>query len=135
MIVDFNKKIKIDFSGFVKFNLVYLKSLFRNTDVLPFWVAETDFKVPSGVSEALKKQPTREFTATSTKRPFWSWASPDGLKNNITSMNMGRQYGSEESVFARMNIASPLSVIQQAKEKLKTAINDWYKKSAPCHFE
>lgn len=39
-------------------------------------------------------------------------------------MNMGRQYGSEESVFARMNIASPLSMIQQAKEKLKTAIND-----------
>ena len=55
MIVDFNKKNKIDFSGFVKFNPFYLKSMFSNTDVSPFWVAETDFLAPPGVSEALKK--------------------------------------------------------------------------------
>ena len=45
-------------------------------------------------------------------------------KKAMLGINMGRQYGSEGSGFARMNIASPLSMIQQAMEQLKTAIND-----------
>ena len=35
----------IDRSNFVRYNPIFLKSIFGRTDILPFWVADTDFEV------------------------------------------------------------------------------------------
>ena len=39
--------------NFVRYNPLFLKSVFGRTDLLPFWVADTDFQVMPALSEAL----------------------------------------------------------------------------------
>jgi len=54
MTVDFNKVHKIDRTGDIKYNPYTLESIFGR-EVLPFWIAETDFKCPPAILESLNK--------------------------------------------------------------------------------
>ncbi len=91
MKTDFDKKHKIDFSGFVKFNPVYLKGMFGNTDVLPFWVAETDFKTVPEVIEALIKTAKQgmygyQYKTPDLKKSLTTWFKK---RHNLTMNTSG----------------------------------------------
>ena len=59
----------IDRSNFVRYNPVFLKSIFGRTDILPFWVADTDFEVMPALQEALSKRANSGMFAYETKSP------------------------------------------------------------------
>ena len=50
---NFDEYPTADRHNFVRYNPVFLKSIFGNTEVLPFWVADTDFIAMPALREAL----------------------------------------------------------------------------------
>lgn len=71
-------------NNFVRYNPVFIKSIFGNNNVLPFWVADTDFQVMPPLIEALQKRAQKGLFGYETK-------SPD-LKQSITNWYKNR-YG------------------------------------------
>lgn len=65
----FDNYLDIDRSNFVRYNPVFLKSIFGRTDILPFWVADTDFKVFSKLHEALADRASLGMFGYETKSP------------------------------------------------------------------
>jgi cystathionine beta-lyase len=65
----FDNYLDIDRSNFVRYNPVFLKSIFGRTDILPFWVADTDFEVMPVLQEALSKRANSGIFAYETKSP------------------------------------------------------------------
>jgi len=69
MSLNFDAYPDIDRSNFVRYNPVFLKSIFGRTDILPFWVADTDFEVMPALQEALAKRAESGMFAYETKSP------------------------------------------------------------------
>ena len=66
---NFDNYLDIDRSNFVRYNPVFLKTIFGRTDVLPFWVADTDFKVFSKLHESLSERAELGMFGYETKSP------------------------------------------------------------------
>jgi cystathionine beta-lyase len=66
---NFDDYPSIDRSNFVRYNPVFLKAIFGSTEVLPFWVADTDFKVLDKLSEALEARASLGLFGYETKSP------------------------------------------------------------------
>lgn len=66
---NFDQPLDIDRSIFVRYNPIYLKSIFKNQQVLPFWVADSDFQVMPELIEALEKTARRGVFAYEYKSP------------------------------------------------------------------
>ena len=58
-----------DRNNFVRYNPIFLKTIFGSSDVLPFWVADTDFQVMPTLSEALKARAETGLFGYETKSP------------------------------------------------------------------
>jgi len=58
-----------DRNNFVRYNAIFLKTIFGSSDVLPFWVADTDFQVIPALSEALKARAESGLFGYETKSP------------------------------------------------------------------
>jgi cystathionine beta-lyase len=56
---NFNQTSNLDRSIFVRYNPIYLKKQFGSPDVLPFWVADSDFDIMPELQEALKRTAER----------------------------------------------------------------------------
>lgn len=58
-----------DRDNFVRYNPIFLKTIFGRNDILPFWVADTDFLVVPALSEALKARAETGLFGYETKSP------------------------------------------------------------------
>ena len=75
---NFDQTGELDRSIFVRYNPVYLKKNFGNQDVLPFWVADSDFKVMPELIDALKQTAERgvfgyEYKSKQLKTALTGW--------------------------------------------------------------
>lgn len=75
--MDFSSTIDRTLSDSVKYNPGILRKLFGSEDVLPFWVADTDFSSPIEVIDAINKR--AQFGN------FGYEVYPDGLKDSVIS--------------------------------------------------
>jgi cystathionine beta-lyase len=82
MNTDFDNYLDIDRSNFVRYNPVFLKAIFGRTDILPFWVADTDFKVFPALHNALAERADLGMFGYETKSP--------ALKKSLASWYDGR---------------------------------------------
>jgi cystathionine beta-lyase len=58
-----------DRDNFVRYNPIFLKTIFGRNDILPFWVADTDFPVMPALSEALQERAEVGLFGYETKSP------------------------------------------------------------------
>ena len=77
MSTDFSQYPDLDRSNFVRYNPVFQKIVFGKSNLLPFWVADTDFKVMPQLVEALAKRAELGLFPYETKSP--------GLKELISA--------------------------------------------------
>jgi cystathionine beta-lyase len=59
-----------DRSNFVRYNPVFLKTIFGQSDILPFWVADTDFRAMPALREALVARAKSGLFGYETKSPI-----------------------------------------------------------------
>ena len=77
---NFEQTLDIDRSIFVRYNPIYLKSIFKNQQALPFWVADSDFQVMPELIETLEKTAQRgvfgyEYKSPKLKDALAGWFS------------------------------------------------------------
>ena len=66
---NFDDYPETDRSSFVRYNPLFLKTIFGRSDLLPFWVADTDFQVMPALKEALEERVGKGLFAYETKSP------------------------------------------------------------------
>jgi cysteine-S-conjugate beta-lyase len=66
---NFDENIIADRNNFVRSNPVFLKAIFGRVDVLPFWVADTDFQVMPALKKALSSRVETGLFGYETKSP------------------------------------------------------------------
>ena len=66
---DFDSFKDCDRTNFVRHNPTFLKSFFGKTELLPFWVADTDFEVLPELTKALVERAQQGLFAYETKSP------------------------------------------------------------------
>ena len=66
---NFDQYPDTDRNNFVRYNPVFLKAMFGQSDILPFWVADTDFQVLPSLSEALASRAKTGLFPYETKPP------------------------------------------------------------------
>lgn len=69
MTYDFDKFPAIDRSNFVRYNQKFQKLVFGADNLLPFWVADTDFEVFPALSQALTERAALGYFPYETKSP------------------------------------------------------------------
>jgi len=66
---DFDAYTDTNRNNFCRYNPVFLKSIFGRTDVLPFWVADTDFEIMPILKDALAERAQLGLFGYETKSP------------------------------------------------------------------
>jgi len=66
---NFDNYPEVDRSNFLRYNPVFLKTIFGRTDTLPFWVADTDFLVMPELIQALEDRAKTGLFGYETKSP------------------------------------------------------------------
>jgi cysteine-S-conjugate beta-lyase len=66
---NFDENVIADRDNFVRSNPVFLKAIFGRVDVLPFWVADTDFQVMPALKKALAARVETGLFGYETKSP------------------------------------------------------------------
>ena len=69
MTTDFNQFPDIDRSNFVRYNPVFQKMVFGKSGLLPFWVADTDFRVMPQLVQALEERARLGYFPYETRSP------------------------------------------------------------------
>ncbi len=69
MPVSFDEYPETDRHNFVRYNPAFLKAVFGREDLLPFWVADTDFRVMPELAEALSARAAKGLFGYETKSP------------------------------------------------------------------
>jgi len=66
---NFDDYPEADRNNFLRYNPIFLKTIFGRSDLLPFWVADTDFQVMPALADALKARAETGLFAYETKSP------------------------------------------------------------------